>query len=423
VLLLVALVGAVAPSGRARDAGFQQGDAPLALWDETAARMPPGPGVYFAAGDHSLFALQYERLVAGARPDIAVASAELCRDAWFVRHLDRALPELFVPFVDDGMRGDIAERLAAENLRRGRPVGGDRPAVGRLPVFASPRGRGFALSLAEGATGDAALPPPRYPGDTGTRIARQIGLERALFEAQRGRLQEGALAAGLDDRFGPAGMAALGRARPGRERPPLLSHIPRLSSVFLSEAWQIDLLGDDLAWQAGLDAAEAANASVSASASASASSPERRLHAAWRALLLALDGGKPPAPALAGARQVLGAGAELATARMLDRVGRGPAAETILRDSMASQPSAPALLMLGSIAGNRGTPDAIEQAAALFARAAELAPADAEPWVRLGIARARQNRLAEARTAWQRALALDPARQDAAELLARLPHR
>jgi Flp pilus assembly protein TadD len=105
---------------------------------------------------------------------------------------------------------------------------------------------------------------------------------------------------------------------------------------------------------------------------------------------------------------------------MLDRVGRASAAEAILRDSIAARPGAPALLLLGSITGNRGTPDALAQAASLFARAAELAPGDAEPWVRLGIARAKQHRLADARAAWKRALAIDPTRRDAAQLLARV---
>lgn len=357
-------VGAAAPEARATGSGFRRGDAPLRLWSDTVALTPPGPALYFATGDHGLFPAQYERLVAGGRPDVAVASPELARDAWFLRHVKRLGPELYVPYVDDGIAGNIAERLAVSNLRQGRPVAASVPSFGRLAsTHAAAIGRAYLLRLEPADALGPALPPPPFRGPIGSRVAGEIGLTRALYEAERGRIAEGARAAGLEDRFGPEGMAALASARPSAERPALYGLLPRLGPVFIFGPWQREVLGDDFAWVAGLPDAE-----LEADAPAS-----RLLHARWRALL---RGELDPDQAIEG----LGPEAALATARMLAVTRRLEAADQVLRDLLARDESAEALVLHGMVLDRAGRSD-------------------------------------EARAAWSRALELEPGRTDAAALL------
>ncbi len=390
VLVPVAAAGLVAASGPDLDAG----DDPTRLWAETVAVMPPGPGVYFAAGDHALFADQYERLVAGGRPDIAVASEELSRDEWFVRHIKRARPELYVPYLDDGLRGSIAERLAVSNLRRGRPVGGDQPAFGRLrSTNARPIGFGYQFLLEPGdaVRGQEARPPPDFTGDIGRRIAALIGLARGDYELARGRFAAAARAAGLERDMDAVVMARLDAARPRGDRPPLINLVPRVTGVLLHEPWLDELFADELAWRAGLDDAQALPDDAPF---------ERVLHARWRSLLLGKI--EPGSDAILD----LGPAAASATTRLLVSVGRDAAVEKHLRALLKRYPrDAASMALLASLLFNRGD---LPEAEKLFRASVAQAPRIAETHARLSTVLSRQGKHDEAKVEWQRARSLDP---------------
>jgi hypothetical protein len=319
----LAVAPAVALAGlgsvrRADDGGARRTDDPLRHWDRTVGVVPTGPALYFATEDHALFPAQYERLVAGARPDVAIANDELARDIWFLQHLERVLPELHVPYVDDDARDRPAERLVAFNLRAGRHVGGDVPAFGRLrTAYAAPQGRGYryALHPIDDSVGSVP-PPPIYGGGTGRRVAGRVGLVRGRYEAAHGRLARAAQAAGLTARFSAAELAAL--ANPPATRPALEPLVPARTHVFLFAPWQRELLGDDLAWRAGLPRA-----------ALPAAPHERRLLAAWHDVLDDASGALDRIAALDRADR-------LATAAMLLHLNRLAAAEVVLRALLAA---------------------------------------------------------------------------------------
>ena len=366
-------------------------DAPARLWAATVGAMPPGPGVYFASGDHTLFAAQYERLVAGGRPDLVIANPELCRDEWFMRHLDRLLPLLYVPYVDDGVRGQTAERLAITNMRQGRTVGGDLPSFGRLRSrFAGAVGRAYQYVLVEADASDPARPPPDFAGHIGRRVAALVGLARGEYELERGRYREAALAAGIERRFSGDQMAALASARARPDRPPLLALLPRRTRVLLYDHWMTDLFSDELAWRAGLPVAPRGGDD----------NFEQRVHARWRALLSGeLEPGSP---------ELLDAGrdAALATTRLLVDLGREPAVEKHLYAFLKRWPDDPAALALyGSLRFNQGDPATAEE---LFRRSIAIAPDVAESHARLSVVLARLGKADEARAEWDKAVALDP---------------
>jgi hypothetical protein len=73
----------------------------------------------------------------------------------------------------------------------------------------------------------------------------------------------------LTDRFGAADLAILSTTAPSR--PAFFGFIPELDKLPPGR-WLLDLLGDDLAWSAGID-----TPSVDAPR-------ERRLHGLWRSL-------------------------------------------------------------------------------------------------------------------------------------------
>jgi len=408
--VLIPLAGVAFAGSPALADQLDDSDDAMQLWDETIGAMPPGPAVYFANSDHGLFLAQYQRIVAGARPDVAPVNAELCRDSWFLRHVKHLLPELYVPYVDDGIRGALAERLARENMRAGRPVGGEEPAFGRLESsHARPLGRAYLYLLRPGdaGPGEEARPPPRFSGPVGRRVSGFVGCVRALYEAERDRLAGAALAAGLQRLLDEHGAALEAGAR--EDRPPLYRFIPRETHVFIHEPWMTALVGDELRWRAGIAAPQPP-----------ASWPfERRLHTLWRALLTgALEASSPELTSLdSEARE--------ATVRMLGSAGKDALAMDFLRATLATRPEdATAMANLASLLARGDAPAALAEAERLFARAAELEPRVAETWVRLGLVRARQGKRAEARDAWQRALALDPSRRDVAAWLEGLdePH-
>ena len=370
--LVVALVAAPAlfiglatPVAHALDSGFRRDDDAAAWTDATLGRVPPGPALYVAESDHALFTAQYERLVAGARPDVAIANLGLTSSSWFLRLLEREQPALFVPFVDDGgQRGALAERLLGENLRAHRPVVGENPPP--APFVARPRGLlyEYALPGAELAHDDApAPPPPRYAGEIGRRAGRHAGLVRARFEAARGRWLDAARAAGA---LAPFDEAAQARLRAAPATAPLFTQVPNTTPVFIFADWQAELVARDAGFAAGMGA----GAEVAADAAF-----ELRLLHAWHLLLL-------DAPAADATLAALGVDAQVATGRMFIVRGRAADAERELRAALARD------------------------------------GAHAEAWKHLGVALALQHRLDDARAAWQRSLALAPRQADVARWLA-----
>jgi tetratricopeptide (TPR) repeat protein len=239
-----------------------------------------------------------------------------------------------------------------------------------------------------------APPPPDYPGAIGRRVAGRVGLARGRWEAERGRLMDAAVAAGLGARFGDQ-LVELGHVT---ARPALYELLPAITPVFLYAPWQAEVLGDDLAWRAERPAAPLpAGAPV-----------ERRLLAGWHALL----SGEPGA---AEAIARFDRGAELATARMLVAIQRVDLAEAILEAMVDRRPrDAGALIVLSAVRGNQGDLRGAEE---LLLRALAIDPRNADAHARLGLAQAKQGRLDEARLSWARALALDPDRADVADWL------
>jgi tetratricopeptide (TPR) repeat protein len=387
--LLVPLVaaGLLAGGGEPLD----RDDAPTRLWAATVGAMPPGPGLYFTSGDHTLFAAQYERLVAGGRPDLAIANPELCRDEWFLRHVKRMMPLLYVPYIDDHLRGHTAERLAITNMRQERMVGGDLPAFGRLRTrYAGAVGRAYQYMLSEADAADPARPPPDFEGRIGRRVATLVGLERGGYELERGRFAAAARAAGLTARFSAEEQAQLASAKPRADRPPLLPLVPRHTRVLLHEEWMTDLFADELAWQAGL----------AVPSRSSGDTYEQRLHARWRALL---RGELVP-----GSPELLDAGPEaaLATTRLLVALGRAPAVEKHLFAFLERWPDDPAAIALyASLRFNQGD---LATAEKLFRRSISLAPEVGETRARLSVVLASSGKLDEARAEWKKAIELDP---------------
>ena len=226
------------------------GDAPARVAREMIDLLPPGPGVVIASRDASWFAIGYAQALAGARPDLALAPP---------------LPP------------ERADAVVVAALRADEIAGGDVPAIGRLDItFARPRGRGYQLLLDTPAAAPELAPgPAAYGAGAGEREAQAEAIERARYEASSGRLDQAARAAGLAGRFGAADLAVLAATRPSPARPALFGFVPALGMAH--GAWQLELLGDDLAWVAGIEQTELAETIGTA--------PPRRLHALWRALL------------------------------------------------------------------------------------------------------------------------------------------
>lgn len=393
-MLPVLIMGLLAgPSeGMARDAS----DDAMQLWDETIAMVPPGPGLFFAEGDHLLFVAQYEELVAGARPDIAVANSELVRDLWFLHHLRTRVPELYMPYLDDGQKGKIAERLYWENVSRGFRVWGD--ALSPMPKHA--RAHGFAYEfLASPATSDSLPPTPlRYQGYVGNKIAGLAALRRARFDISQGKLSHAIAGLGAEDAFAAVDTSA------SIQNPSLVPFLPTLSQVFIYDDSQKQLLIADITWQLGLDRIEGAGGGI-----------EGRIHAAWQMLLTEEY---QEAYVLLG---TLGDAAMATTPAMLVSLGRLELAERLLRQRIADQnQDDSALALLASLLANKNQPDSRREAISLFERACEIAPDNAETYNRLGLVYIQEGREADAEAAWRRALELAPERQDTRAFLQRL---
>ncbi len=268
----LAALAALGPSSGRVDLG---GDTPARAAAAVTAALPPGPGLVVLASPELYAAARAERVLAGARPDLTIT-----------------------PYAAG------ADEAVVTALRAGYTVGSDRAAFDRLdPRLARPAGRGFALELAAPELTWATPDPARWPGPIGARLAEDLALERATYEAVHARLDEAARAAGLvaAGRFAAGDLALLAGAVPTRARPPLYAFVPALGGDRVG--WRPAVLGDDLAWVAGLPAAPVPPGA-----------PERRLHALWREVL----GGTLPADD--ASVRALGPAAVEATTRMLDAV-------------------------------------------------------------------------------------------------------
>lgn len=237
-IVALPLVGAALLTGAAFGVD-DPGASPSRVASDLTVALPPGPGIVFAARTPAWSALLYERGVAGARPDLELA------------------PE-----------NDV---LAVNTLRGGGIVGADTPAFGRLDLrLAYPRGRGFQLLLAAPPEFARAIPPPaQYESEIGEQLSVLAAVERARYEAGNGRLGAAARAAGLTHRFGAGDLAILSTTAPSR--PAFFGFIPELDHL-PPGPWLLELLGDDLAWSAGLEPPVVDGPR------------ERTLHALWRAL-------------------------------------------------------------------------------------------------------------------------------------------
>ena len=261
------------------------GTTPRRLVADLTDELPPGPGTFIATRAPSFFAFEYERAIAGARPDLDLAPP---------------LPP---------QRADV---IAADGLRAGRLVAADAAAFGRLDAQrARPRGRGFQLlGDAPGAALEATRvePPAHYATAIGADEAIVLALERAQLEAANGHLDRAARAAGLvapqGSRFGAADLALLAETAPSRSRPALFGFLPL--AALPRGPWLFDTFGDDLAWMAAIQPP---------TLPLTAPMP-RRLHVLWQQIL---EGKlKSDAPEIAA----LGPTAVAATAEMMKELSR-----------------------------------------------------------------------------------------------------
>ncbi|MBL4633399.1 MAG: DUF2723 domain-containing protein [Kofleriaceae bacterium] len=372
-------------------------DDAMQLWDQTISLMPPGPGLFFANGDPLFFVSLYEDLVAGARPDIAVASPAMVRDLWFLEYLRKRLPELYMPYIDDGQKGKIAGRLASKNLQRGFPVWGDA-LVPQTP-FAVPVGRAYAFRTTPPSDGSplSDLPPLQFQGMVGQKLARLTALRRARFELSRAHLRSAIIAIGLEDRFAID-------ALPEIVHPSLLPYLPQTSQVFIHEEFQSTLIAEDIAYQLGLEGRNNSGGGM-----------ELRIHFAWRLLL---SGQYAEAYALLNS---LGGAAMATTPAMLVGVGRLDLAAQLLRQRITDNSNDDsALALLASLLANQKTTASRDEAIALFERATEIAPDNAESFSRLGLVYIQRGRAADAKRAWLRALEIEPGRPDTRAYLRKL---
>ncbi len=383
LLALVPVLGlaAAGPRIHVRDGGFRRADDALLYWDATVGRMPAGPGVYFANSDHALFPAWYERLVAGARPDIAIANDGLVTSSWFLRMIDRSLPPIFVPHVDDGGRRDrLAHRLAADNLTAGRPVGGEWPLTGFAPapggappptgITAAPNGLGFRFAPAGTPPEARPAPLPAYQGDIGRRVAGHIALLRSAWQ--------------LDQQGGG-----------------VWRELPRVTPVFIYEPWQGELVAEDAAFAAG---GKLMNGGLPRDAPR-----ERQLLRYWHFRLgeeRDSGGWTRPRPE-----------EEIVTAQMLARHQRVPQAKELLRSLLTAAPdNQTATLLLAALLANDG--ERVE-AHALLARLLEDHPDNARAHAQLGLIFAQEGRFADAIAEWRTSLALDPGQPDVSAWLRR----
>jgi hypothetical protein len=348
IILALPLVGLalLGPYVHAEDRAARRTDDPLRYVDRTVLRLPPGPAIYVANSDHALFPALYERLVGGARPDVALVNQYLCTSSWFLAFVERALPDVFVPYLEDGGRRDaLYARLVTGNLGAGHGVYGEEAPSPNAPYSASARGLSYRFHL--GASSEEDLPFPHglsYAGPLGRRIARHAGLLRARYELGRGRWLEAAQAAGVLERFDELARTKIARIPAGTR--PLFEHLPALTPVFVFADWQAELVADDIAFFAGLEVPEPP----------ADAPPERGLLVLWQRLLQS----DPRAEArLASLPPEAGLGA----AHMLLAHGQPEKAVATVRAVLVAHPRhLMAHIQLGQLLAELGQPQAAAQA-------------------------------------------------------------
>ena len=245
------------------------GMTPRALVADLVDELPQGPGTFISMRLPSFFALEYERAIAGLRPDL----------------------DLVPPLPPQ--RADV---VAADALRAGRLVAADAAAFGRLDLRrARARGRGFQL-LGEIPDAEAQTvavePPAHYATAIGEDESLVLAIERGQLEAANGHLDRAARAVGLVNsgaagdtaRFGGADLALLASTQPTHTQPSLFGFLPL--GAIARGPWLADVFGDDLAWMAAIKQLPPP---------ATAPMP-RRLHALWRQIFEGTL--KPDAPAI-----------------------------------------------------------------------------------------------------------------------------
>lgn len=240
------------------------GSTATRLVDDLTGDVPAGPGVFVATRAPSYLALQYEWVVAGARPDLTLVPP---------------------------MPPNDADVIVADQIRANHIAAADAAAFGRLDVArVIPRNRGFQLIGDLPGVAEPILPPAQYPTELGAEESVMLALERARHEAASGNLDGAARAAGLANRFGAADLAVLAATLPSPARPALFGFLPLDAAP--PGPWLLDLFGDDLAWVAGIDVKPVE------------SPMPRKLHALWRDIFLGKKKPDDPAIAALGPRAV-----------------------------------------------------------------------------------------------------------------------
>src|SRR5262249_11329316 len=336
----VAIVGlpvlVLAATGRTThiDARSRRDDDVLRYYDRTLGAVPVGPAVLITDSDHGLFVSQYEKVVAGARPDVALAHEAFLKAEWSARFIKRDFPIIYVPFVDDAIPGAMAARLIRGNLARGFPVWSLTPDVGG--IWATPVDGTFDFDCASRAPPGPALPQPSFGGDMGRRVAAHINWKRATWELNARRYEEALRAAGA-----LAGLSERERRAVAvipKDARPVLPDLPHASPIFFYEDWQLDSIVREVRWLAGRpEEPPPADAA-----------PDLRLLYGWHLYLR----GDARADAEIARAYV---DARARTARMLFARGRDADGEAQLRKCLAERPDHDGcVLMLASHLGNHG---------------------------------------------------------------------
>jgi hypothetical protein len=387
VALPVLVLGA---TGRAThiDARWRHDDDVLRFYDRTLGAVPVGPAVLVTDSDHGLFVNQYEKVVAGARPDVALAHDGFLKAEWAARFIKRDFPIIYVPFVDDGIRGNMLARLIQGNLARGFPVWSLMPDVGAS--WATPVDGTFDFDCSPREMPGPAYPQPSFGWDMGRRAAAHINWKRAMWELHARRYDEALRAAGaladLSERDRRA-VAAI-----PRDARPVLPELPHASPIFFYEDWQLEAMVREVRFLAGLPEDRPADDAA----------PDLVLLYAWH---LYLRGDSRADAELARAY----ADGRVMTARMLFGRGRDADGEGQLRKCMAEKPEHDGcVLMLASHLANHAR---LAEAETLLRRMLERR-AHPRAFAELGLVLAKQNHPDEAIAIWKRSLALDPTQAD-----------
>ncbi len=177
---------------------------------------------------------------------MALAQPDLLESSWFLRLLKHELPDLFVPFVDDGRKDSLLARVVTENLKRNVAISTEDPFAVPLRSHAV----GYSYWLDDSPPTDFA--PADYEGALGRRVGAHAGMLRALWEIREGHWLKAARAGGVIDRFDEAAQEKLAQVPPGTR--PLWNLLPPVTPSFIFADFSRDLLTRDLAFAAGLGA-------------------------------------------------------------------------------------------------------------------------------------------------------------------------